>query len=219
VGGADGLIHEAETSVRNVAIVRLIADPAYRAVYAAHAAGGARVSAEASVKLDTQRKAPDEAARLAGLHRDRRQLAEGGPGTRRLCSQRAEGGDAPKPDMTRTLSAFRGMERLSMSEPEWPVQILPSRGGRDPVALLANLLAPEGDELAERRKLAEQVIASVRKHDPDNPMLNVRRTPGEPGFSVSAGGRAQPVRGGPSAEIAQAPTLTRALQDLINRIA
>jgi hypothetical protein len=40
VGGADGLIHEAETSVRNVAIVRLIADPAYRAVYAADAAGG-----------------------------------------------------------------------------------------------------------------------------------------------------------------------------------
>jgi hypothetical protein len=31
-GGEDGLLHEAETSVRNVAIDRLIADPAYRAV-------------------------------------------------------------------------------------------------------------------------------------------------------------------------------------------
>ena len=43
-GGADGLLQEADTSVRNVAIVRLIADPANRAVYATHAAGGARLS-------------------------------------------------------------------------------------------------------------------------------------------------------------------------------
>jgi hypothetical protein len=28
LGGADGLLHEGETSVRNIAIVRLIADPA-----------------------------------------------------------------------------------------------------------------------------------------------------------------------------------------------
>jgi hypothetical protein len=46
-GGADGLRHEAETSVRSVAIVRLIADPAYKVVYAAHAAGGDKASAVA----------------------------------------------------------------------------------------------------------------------------------------------------------------------------
>ena len=50
VGGARGLLHEAETSVRCVAIVRLMADPAYRAVYAAQAAGGAKVSAAAQTK-------------------------------------------------------------------------------------------------------------------------------------------------------------------------
>jgi hypothetical protein len=32
VGRADGLLHEVETFVRKVAIVRLIADPAYKAV-------------------------------------------------------------------------------------------------------------------------------------------------------------------------------------------
>jgi len=44
VGGAYGLLHDAETSVRKTAIVRVIAEPAYRAVYAAQAAGGARMS-------------------------------------------------------------------------------------------------------------------------------------------------------------------------------
>lgn len=103
-----------------------------------------------------------------------------------------------------------------MSDTKWPVEVLPREGPKQPAEVLTDLLAPEGAELAERRKLAEDVLASIGKYYP-SPMLRVDQTTDDPpGFKVNVGGRALPAgsKQVPNRSI-EAPTLTQALRNLL----